>query len=735
MTDGILLAEIQATRSSARTTTIILDEAHERSLDIDFLLGFVKRLLPRRPDLRVVISSATLETERFAAFFGGAPIIQVSGRTFPVDVIYRPPTRDEGDLAETVAVTVDELTELDPREDVLVFLSRRARDPRGHGRAHPPVPSPHTVLLPLYGRLAQADQARVFQPLPQRRVVLATNVAETSLTIPGIVYVVDTGLARVNRHDPRSGVTRLLVEPISRASADQRKGRAGRTQRGVCFRLYEESDFAGRPAHTDPEILRVGLAGAILRMKALGLGEIEAFPFLDPPPRRAVDEGHRVLEEIGAVDASRALTEIGRKLARLPLDPRVGRMVIAGEQEGALREVLIIAAAPRDPGPARAPDRREGPGRPRAPPVPRRGLRLRVPAQALALLRRGGSPPVTGRDPQAVQGRLRLVPAPPRVDRRARADLALGPRVRAPLERDARERRGSAPGLAPRSPEPHRSLAPRAARLPRRASDPLPDPPLVGPREEAPAVDRRGRAGGDLPALRAERGAHRSGLARGGSGPALPAEPRRSALGRAPRAGDGQGADHPLRAADRARPQHPLRARRPQIVAPDLHPPRAGPRGVRLRRAVRGRRTARSSRRSGTCATARAGATCSRTTTRSRSSSSSASPTPCTAQDVRSLAPRGRGRGPARALPLARRRAPRRGGGPLACALPGRARAPRRGAPPSPTASIPTPRTTARRSPCPSRCSPSSIQTRSSGRSPAGTRRRSRSSCTVCRAP
>ena len=344
MTDGILLAEIQGDPLLRAYDTIILDEAHERSLNIDFLLGYVKRLLPRRRDLRVIVSSATLETDRFSAFFGGAPVVQVSGRTFPVDVIHRPPQRDEGDLAETVAACVDEITELDPREDVLVFLpgEREIREAAGALTARA---LPHTVLLPLYGRLSQADQARVFQSLPQRRVVLATNVAETSLTIPGIVYVVDSGLARVNRNDPRSGVTRLLVEPISRASADQRKGRAGRTRSGVCFRLYEEQDFNLRPAYTDPEVLRVGLAGAILQMKALGLGDIEGFPFLDPPPKRAVDEGYRVLEEIGALDDAGHLTDIGKKLSRLPVDPRIGRMILGGEQEGALREVLIIASA------------------------------------------------------------------------------------------------------------------------------------------------------------------------------------------------------------------------------------------------------------------------------------------------------------------------------------------------------------------------------------------------------
>jgi ATP-dependent helicase HrpA len=344
MTDGILLAEMQGDPMLRGYDTLIVDEAHERNLNVDFLLGYLKRLLPKRPDLRVVVSSATLETERFSAFFGGAPVIQVSGRTFPVEVIHRPPAKEEADLAETVAAVVDEITEIDPREDVLVFLPGE-REIHEAADALAARALPHTVVLPLYGRLSQADQARVFQTLPERRVVLATNVAETSLTIPGIVYVIDSGLARINRYNARSGVTQLLVEPISRASADQRKGRAGRLRSGVCFRLYEEQDYALRAPYTDPEILRVGLAGAILQMKALGLGAIEAFPFLDPPPKRAVDEGYRVLEELGALDDEGNLTEIGKRLARLPVDPRIGRMILAGEKEGALREVLIIAAA------------------------------------------------------------------------------------------------------------------------------------------------------------------------------------------------------------------------------------------------------------------------------------------------------------------------------------------------------------------------------------------------------
>ncbi|MGN6109485.1 MAG: ATP-dependent RNA helicase HrpA [Kofleriaceae bacterium] len=343
MTDGILLAEIQSDAMLRGYDTIIVDEAHERSLNIDFLLGYLKRLLPRRPDLRVIVSSATLETERFAAFFGGAPIIEVSGRTFPVDVLYRPRRDDETELADVIANAVNEITELDPRNDVLVFLpgEREIREAVAELEQRA---LPHTVLLPLYARLSAAEQQRVFQSLPQRRVVLATNVAETSLTIPGIVYVVDAGVARVNRYNVRTGVTQLLVEPISKASADQRKGRCGRTESGVCFRLYEEQDFASRPAHTDPEIKRVGLAGVILRMKALRLGDIESFPFLDAPQKRAIDEGYRVLEELGALEGER-LTRIGEQLARLPLDPRLGRMILGGRDEGALREVVVIAAA------------------------------------------------------------------------------------------------------------------------------------------------------------------------------------------------------------------------------------------------------------------------------------------------------------------------------------------------------------------------------------------------------
>ena len=351
MTDGILLAEIHGDPLLRKYDTIIIDEAHERSLTIDFLLGWVKRILPERPDLKVIVSSATLETERFSAFFDGAPVIEVEGRTFPVDVLYEPPAR-EVDLPEAVADAVVNVTTLDPHGDILVFLpgEREIRETENELRARN---LRHTVVQPLYARLSAAEQARVFTRLADRRVILATNVAETSVTIPGIVYVVDTGVARLSRYDGRSGTTRLQVEAISQASADQRKGRCGRVRAGVCVRLYDEPSFTSRPAFTDPEIKRTGLAGVILRMKSLGLGDVEDFPFLDAPPSKAITEGYRVLEELGAIDERRQLTPMGLKLARFPVDPRIGRMIIAGAEQRCLRDVLVVAAAlnvqdPRD---------------------------------------------------------------------------------------------------------------------------------------------------------------------------------------------------------------------------------------------------------------------------------------------------------------------------------------------------------------------------------------------------
>jgi ATP-dependent helicase HrpA len=348
MTDGILLAEIPADRLLLGYDTLILDEAHERSLNVDFLLGYLRRLLPRRPDLKVVITSATIDPERFARHFGGAPVIRVPGRTYPVEVRYRPlPGEDEDARAQglepAIVAAVDELAREGPG-DVLVFLpgEREIREAAEALRKHHP---PGSEVLALYARLSAAEQDRVFQTGGRRRVVLATNVAETSLTVPGIRYVVDTGLARVSRYSRRTKVQRLPVERVSRASADQRKGRCGRLGPGVCIRLYDEAEYEARPAYTDPEILRTNLAAVILRMEALGLGAVDRFPFVDPPDHRYVSDGYRLLAEIGAVDGDRRLTPLGRELARLPVDPRLARMLLAAREEGCLAEALVIVSA------------------------------------------------------------------------------------------------------------------------------------------------------------------------------------------------------------------------------------------------------------------------------------------------------------------------------------------------------------------------------------------------------
>jgi ATP-dependent helicase HrpA len=342
MTDGILLAEIQGDELLRRYDTLIIDEAHERSLTIDFILGWLKRILPRRPDLKVIVSSATIETERFSEFFDGAPVLQVEGRTFPVEVLYEPPD-PELDLSDATATAVANVCSLDPRGDILVFLPGE-REIRETEQELNRKQLRHTQVLPLYSRLSAAEQNRVFAATSQRKIILATNVAETSLTLPGIVYVIDTGTARLSRYDARTGTTRLQVEGISRASADQRKGRSGRVREGVCVRLYDEESFGARPEYTDPEIKRTGLAGVILRMKSLHLGEVEDFPFIDAPRAGAISEGYRVLEELGALTEERELTPLGKQLARFPLDPRIGRMVLAGAEHGCLPEVLVVAA-------------------------------------------------------------------------------------------------------------------------------------------------------------------------------------------------------------------------------------------------------------------------------------------------------------------------------------------------------------------------------------------------------
>ncbi|MGW1256001.1 ATP-dependent RNA helicase HrpA [Streptomyces sp. NPDC002513] len=361
MTDGILLAEVQTDRELRAYDTIIIDEAHERSLNIDFLLGYLAQLLPRRPDLKVVITSATIDPERFSRHFGDAPIVEVSGRTYPVEVRYRPLLEEDSEDADRDQITAitDAVEELmaEGQGDVLVFLSgeREIRDtadaltrkqyPRAGGAGWQ-----STEILPLYARLSHAEQHRVFQPHQGRRIVLATNVAETSLTVPGIKYVIDPGFARISRYSHRTKVQRLPIEPVSQASANQRKGRCGRTSNGICIRLYSEEDFDARPEFTDAEILRTNLASVILQMTAAGLGDIEKFPFIDPPDHRNIRDGVQLLQELGALDPAqkdprKRLTDTGRRLAQLPVDPRLARMVLEADKNGCVREVMVIAAA------------------------------------------------------------------------------------------------------------------------------------------------------------------------------------------------------------------------------------------------------------------------------------------------------------------------------------------------------------------------------------------------------
>ncbi|MEW2161470.1 ATP-dependent RNA helicase HrpA [Streptomyces sp. NPDC007084] len=353
MTDGILLAEIQTDRELRAYDTIIIDEAHERSLNIDFLLGYLAQLLPKRPDLKVVITSATIDPERFSRHFGDAPIVEVSGRTYPVEVRYRPLLEEDSEDTDRDQITAicDAVEELqaEGKGDILVFLSGE-REIRDTADALEKKNYRFTEVLPLYARLSHAEQHRVFQPHTGRRIVLATNVAETSLTVPGIKYVIDPGTARISRYSHRTKVQRLPIEPVSQASANQRKGRCGRTSDGICIRLYSEDDFLSRPEFTDAEILRTNLASVILQMTAAGLGDIEKFPFIDPPDHRNIRDGVQLLQELNALDPAekdvrKRLTPTGRKLAQLPVDPRLARMVLEADKNGCAREVMVIAAA------------------------------------------------------------------------------------------------------------------------------------------------------------------------------------------------------------------------------------------------------------------------------------------------------------------------------------------------------------------------------------------------------
>ena len=359
MTDGILLAETGRDRFLQRYDTIIIDEAHERSLNIDFLLGYIKQLLPRRPDLKVIITSATIDLERFSKHFDNAPIIEVSGRTYPVQTWYRPllASHDEDGNAIEDDLSVDqgilngllEIAEHERQEkrlpgDVLVFLPGE-REIRDCAEVLRKAQLKHTEILPLYARLSPSEQQKIFQSSPARKVILATNVAETSLTVPGIRYVIDSGTARISRYSYRAKIQRLPIEAIARASANQRQGRCGRVEAGICIRLYSEVDYLGRPEFTDPEILRTNLAAVILQMLHLRLGAIENFPFIEPPEGKAISDGFTVLQELSAVDREGQLTVLGKQLARLPIDPRVGRMLLAAAEQGSLREMLIVASA------------------------------------------------------------------------------------------------------------------------------------------------------------------------------------------------------------------------------------------------------------------------------------------------------------------------------------------------------------------------------------------------------
>lgn len=353
MTDGILLAELQQDKLLLQYDTIIIDEAHERSLNIDFILGYLKQLLPKRPDLKVIITSATIDPERFSKHFNQAPIIEVSGRTYPVEVRYRPIGGDaldsDKDMTEGIIDAIDELSR-ESAGDILIFMSGE-REIRDTAEALNKLQLRHTEVLPLFARLSNSEQNRIFQPHTGRRIILATNVAETSLTVPGIKYVIDTGYARISRYSYRTKVQRLPIEPISQASADQRKGRCGRVSDGICIRLYSEDDFISRAQFTDPEILRTNLASVILQMTSIGLGDISGFPFVQAPDKRNIQDGVRLLEELGALQegtdnkGAYRLTPMGKQLAQLPIDPRLARMVLEARKYGAVRELMVITSA------------------------------------------------------------------------------------------------------------------------------------------------------------------------------------------------------------------------------------------------------------------------------------------------------------------------------------------------------------------------------------------------------
>ncbi len=532
MTDGVLLAETHSDRRLRAYDTIIVDEAHERSLNVDFLLGYLKRLVASRPELKVVVTSATIDTERFSRFFDGAPVIEVSGRTYPVEVRYRPEffeSEEEDDepvdLSDAIVKAVDEIGRESRAGDVLVFLpgEREIREAAEALRKHHPK---NTEILPLFSRLSAEEQDRVFERGAHRRIVLATNVAETSLTVPGIHYVVDTGLARVKRYSPRQKIDQLRIEPISQAAARQRAGRCGRVASGVAIRLYAEKDFEERPEYTTPEILRTSLASVILRMAALDLGPVAEFPFLEPPTPRQIADGYQQLFELGAIEDStpggtrraaphearaRAGAHPGRSAHRAHAARRARVPLPLGDGHP-LRRAL-------DPGSARPAPAAARSFRPRARGVPRRVLRFPPAPQPLEVLRRRVRPQEI--EPQAAGGVPRafpLVRAHARVARPRRPAARDGRRARHPRERHTRHLRADPPRAHGGAHRQRRHEGARRRPLPRTARAAVPRLAGLGAEEEPPALDHGGRAAGDDARLRAQRGARRARLDRDGGG-------------------------------------------------------------------------------------------------------------------------------------------------------------------------------------------------------------------------
>ena len=584
MTDGILLAEIHSDPLLKNYDTLIVDEAHERSLNIDFLLGYLKRLLPRRPDLKLIITSATLDAERFAKHFA-APVVEVSGRGYPIETRYRPlQISDEGDaqdVPQAVSSALDELAAGGLRGDVLVFLpgEREIRDTAEALRKHHPKRDrgAAAVRAAVRGRAGPGVQAR----RRLRRVVLATNVAETSLTVPNIGYVIDSGLARVNRYSIRQKVEQLHIEKISRAAANQRAGRCGRVMSGVCIRLYDEADFLQRAEFTDPEIFRVSLATVILRMSALELGDIAEFPFIEPPSPRMIADGYQLLAELNAIDEARQLTPLGHELARLPLDPKIARLLLAGRQYHCLTEILVIASALSVQDPRERPlDRQEAADAAHKCFADERSDFLAY-LKAVGVVRAGGGTqtiqsPAGGRMPEEFP----VAAAPARMARAAPAVACAGRRDGHARERAAGELRTDPQGAAVRPARQHRHEERGGQRISRCARHQVLHRAEFGAGEEGRQVGDGGRAGRDAPPVRALRGAHRAGMAGGGRRAPDQAALLRSALGEEGGAGRRLRAQHALRAGHQPEEARALRADESCGVARGVHPPGAGRRRV-----------------------------------------------------------------------------------------------------------------------------------------------------------